>query len=140
MGLWHEVHTSMHTVVMPNGLFTLQGKHVRLEPLSESHIDALAAASAIDPSLYTWSPVPQGKAESAQYIKTALAGRDAGKAVAFASVRLADGVVVGSTRFFDLEQWAWPPGHPSHGRNLPDTCEIGYSWLAVSAIRTAINT
>jgi len=130
----------------------LTGQHIRLEPLEHRHVDGLAAASAADPSLYQWSPVPQGKVEAASYIETALAWRDAGTAVSFATVRLSmefssaapesanDGVVIGSTRFFNLERWAWPPGHARHGRPFPDACEIGYTWLARSAIRTAANT
>ena len=108
----------------------------------------MVAASAIDSSLYQWSPVPQGKVEAASYLDTALAWRDAGSAVSFAIVKLNDrlddssddGVVIGSTRFFNLERWAWPKGHPRHGRHDPDVCEIGYTWLARSAIRTAANT
>jgi N-acetyltransferase len=125
--------------VQTDGL-VLQGRHVRLEPLDPRHVDGLVAASAADPSLYRWSPVPQGKAETARYVETALAWRDAGTAVPFGIVRVDDGAVIGSTRFFDLERWSWPPGHPRHGRGLPDACEIGYTWLAGSAIRTAANT
>jgi len=55
-------------------------------------------------------------------------------------VRLRDGVVIGSTRFWNLEQWARPEGYPRHGRIAPDVCEIGYTWLTRSAIRTAANT
>jgi RimJ/RimL family protein N-acetyltransferase len=55
-------------------------------------------------------------------------------------VRLSHGVVIGSTRFWNIERWAWPQGHDRHGRGLPDACEIGYSWLTPSAIRTAANT
>ncbi|HEU0294128.1 MAG TPA: GNAT family protein [Anaerolineales bacterium] len=118
----------------------LQGWHVRLEPLEMRHLDALVAASAVDPSLYQWSPVPQGPVEAARYIETALAWQDAGTAVPFAIVRLDDGVVIGSTRFFNIEHWAWPEDHPFHGRNTPDVCEIGYTWLSRPAIRTAVNT
>ncbi len=119
----------------------LQGKHVRLEPLEPGHVDGLvAAATTADPSLYRWSPVPQGQAEAAKYIETALGWRDAGTAVPFAITRMDDGVVIGSTRFWNLEQWAWPQDHPSYGRGLPDACEIGYTWFAASAIRTAANT
>ena len=119
----------------------MQGKHIYLEPLEHRHVDGLvAAAAAGDPSLYRWSPVPQGTAEAAQYVATALAGKEAGRAMPFAIVRANDAVVLGSTRFFDLEQWAWPPGHPRHGRAVPDVCEIGYTWLASSAIRSAANT
>jgi RimJ/RimL family protein N-acetyltransferase len=119
---------------------TLSGRHVRLEPIEHRHAEGLAAASAADASLYKWSPVPQGKAAVVSYIDTALAWHEAGRAVAFAIVRVEDGVVVGSTRFFDLERWAWPQGHPRHGREYPDVCEIGYTWLTRSAIRTAVNT
>jgi RimJ/RimL family protein N-acetyltransferase len=125
---------------MTGETLTLQGKHIRLEPLEHHHIDGLAAASAADPSLYRWSPVPQGKAEATAYVDTALTWRDAGTAAPFAIVRSQDGLVIGSTRFWNIERWAWPKGHPSHGRGVPDACEIGYTWLALSAIRTAANS
>ena len=92
------------------------GRHVLLEPLDRSHAGALAAAAALDPSLYQWSPVPQGKAEAAAYIETALAWRDANTSVPFAIVRVSDGMVIGSTRFWNMERWAWPQGHPRFGR------------------------
>jgi N-acetyltransferase len=129
--------------------FVLQGRHVRLEPLDYRHVDGLVAASAGNAELYKWSPVPQGKVEATRYVETALAWRDAGTGVSFAIVRvddprmddrLADDVVIGSTRFWNLERWAWPPGHPLHRRETPDACEIGYTWLAPWAIRTAANS
>jgi RimJ/RimL family protein N-acetyltransferase len=55
-------------------------------------------------------------------------------------VRAADGVVIGSTRFWNLERWAWPEGHARHGRTDPDVCEIGYTWFSRAAIRTGANT
>jgi RimJ/RimL family protein N-acetyltransferase len=118
----------------------LQGKCIRLEALDRRHIDGLAAASAGDPSLYQWSPVPQNRVEAAKYVKTALSWRDDGTALPFATVREDDGIVIGSTRFFYLERWAWPPGHAWHDRSTPDACEIGYTWLTRSAVRTAANT
>ena len=118
----------------------LQGRHIRLEPLEHRHASGLAAAAAVDPSLYRWSPVPQGEVEAVRYVETALDWKDAGSAVPFAIVREAGGLVLGSTRFFNLERWAWPEGHPSHGRVVPDAGEIGYTWLSGSAIRTAANT
>jgi len=119
---------------------TLSGKYIRLEPLGLHHLDGLVAASAADPSLYQWSFVPQGKEAVAQYIETAIALREADTALPFATIRIADGAVVGSTRFFDIERWAWPLGHPRHGLANPDACEIGYTWLTQSAIRSAANT
>ena len=118
----------------------LEGRNIRLEPLAYRHIDGLAAASAADPSLYRWSPVPQGRSEAEKYVETALAWQEAATAASFAVVRLSDSAVIGSTRFFNLEYWPWPPGHASHGRVTPDACEIGYTWYAASAIRTAANT
>ena len=118
----------------------LHGTRVRLEPLDHRHVEGLVAAAAVDPSLYQWSPVPQGQVEAAKYVETALAWRDAGTAVPFAIVRLDVGAVIGSTRFWNLERWAWPHGHPRHRRQVPDACEIGYTWLTRSAIRTAANT
>lgn len=119
----------------------LSGRHVRLESLERRHIIPLAEAAATgNQELYAWSPVPQGKDEAAEYVETALSWQDAGTALSFAVVRVADDVVVGSTRFFKLERWAWPKGHALHGRSTPDACEIGYTWYAASAIRTAANT
>ena len=110
------------------------------QSLDHRHIDGLAAASAADPALYQWSPVPQGKIEAATYVNTALSWRDAGTAVPFAIINLSDATVIGSTRFWNLERWSWPPAHARHGHPFPDVCEIGYTWLTRSAIRTGANT
>jgi N-acetyltransferase len=129
----------MRDLVMISNL-PLQGKHIRLEPLERRHIEPLAAASAGDPALYRWSPVPRGIEETTRYVETALTARDAGHAVPFATVRLVDNKVIGSTRLYNFEFWEWPSGHALHGRATPDACEIGYTWLAHSGIRTAANT
>lgn len=120
--------------------FELTGRNIRLEPLKRHHIDDLAAAAAVEPSLYRWSLVPQGREATERYVETAIAWRDAGTAVPFAIVDQTTGAVIGSTRFWDLQYWKWPPHHPSHGRTSPDTCEIGHTWLTRAAIRTAANT
>jgi RimJ/RimL family protein N-acetyltransferase len=119
----------------------LVGRHVRLEPLEVSHADPLAKASAGgDDELYRWSPVPRSKDEARKYIETAVSWREAGTAVPFAVVQRYDGKVIGSSRFFLIERWAWPEWHERYGREAPDACEIGYTWYAPSAIRTAANT
>jgi N-acetyltransferase len=130
----------MHSEMMNFETLVLPGKHVRLEPLSESHIDGLAAAAENQRDLYQWSPVPHGKSEAAKYVQTALAWKDAGTAIPYATIRLEDDVVIGSTRFWNLERWSWPEGHASYGRREPDACEIGYTWLTPAAIRTPANT
>ena len=118
----------------------LEGQHVRLEPLQRWHARGLAEASSGDPSLYRWSPIPQGEAEALAYLETALAQRDAGVTAPFAVLRIRDDAVIGSTRLWDLGWWPWPEGHPRHGHEGPDVCEIGYTWLTSSAIGTAANT
>lgn len=125
---------------MPSEFSTLTGHHIRLEPLGLHHLDGLLSASAGDPELYRWSAVPQTREAVAAYIETALAWHEAGRALAFATIRIADDAVIGSTRFFDIERWPWPTGHERHGRLDPDVCEIGYTWLTRSATRTAANT
>jgi RimJ/RimL family protein N-acetyltransferase len=111
---------------------TLTGTRIRLEPLDHRHLAGLAEAAAADRSLYEWSFVPGTEAELKTYVDTALSWRDAKRALPFAIVRQDNDAVIGSTRFFDLESW--------YGRELPDVCEIGYTWLASSAIRTGTNT
>ena len=118
----------------------LRGGHVRLEPLELHHANDLAAAAAEDPSLYRWSPIPQGDAAARRYVETALEWRTAGISAPFAIIRAADSRVIGSTRFFNLERWEWPAASERHGRGWLDGCEIGYTWLAASAVRTAANT
>lgn len=119
---------------------TLEGQHVRLEPLEWRYAGALVEASAADTSPYQWSLVPVGREAVEKYIATATAWRDAGTAMPFVTIRKADTKVIGSTRFFELEQWAWPEGSAEHGKHVFDTGEIGYTWLTASAIRTAANT
>jgi RimJ/RimL family protein N-acetyltransferase len=125
---------------MSSESLVLSGTHVRLEPLEHRHTAGLVAAAGGDPALYRWSPVPQTREEAEKYIATAMAWQAAGTAVPFAIVRLADNRLIGSTRFWNIERWAWPQSHPHHGRTTPDAGEIGYTWYAPSAIRTAANT
>jgi N-acetyltransferase len=116
---------------------TLVGKVVRLEPLQYQHVPGLVAAAADGRELYRWSAVPQDEAQVRAYVETAVAARDDGIAVPFAVIRAADDTVIGSTRFWDLAWWPWPDGRNRPG---PDTCEIGYTWLSPTAIRTGANT
>lgn len=108
--------------------------------MEKHHAAGLAAASAPDPSLYKWSPVPQGIEEVTKYIQTGIDLRESGSALPFVIIRVEDGTIIGSTRFWNMERWAWQPGHERYGRVNPDACEIGYTWLTRSSIRTAANT
>jgi N-acetyltransferase len=120
--------------------FELNGTRVRLEPLDRRHIAPLVAASSGDSSFYRWSFVPQGEEQVRTYVEQALSLAASGRALPFATVRQDDGVVIGSTRFFDLERWPWPAERRPRSDATYDTCEIGYTWLAPAAIRTAANT
>jgi N-acetyltransferase len=118
----------------------LQGSIVELLPLDRKHVPALVEAAAVEPSLYRWTPVPQGLADMQAYVDTALAWKEAGTAVPFSILRKIDGSIIGSTRFWNIEYWAWPHDHKQARRSEPDACEIGYTWLTQSAVRTGVNT
>ncbi len=113
----------------------LEGQHVRLEPLGLPHVPGLLKAAVQDPSLYQWVMVPQDEPAMRRHVEDALAARAKGITVPFAVVRLDDEAVIGATRFHQLDYWARP--EPT---GLPDTCEIGYTWLAREALRTGANT
>ena len=120
---------------------TLEGAHVRLEPLTLDHVGPLAAAGRGPRETYSLTIVPASEVEMAQYVATALEQQAARRALPFATLDRATGRVVGSTRFGNIEFWPWPPGSPlQRGEDVPDVAEIGWTWLAADAQRTAINT
>lgn len=105
---------------------TLVGRHVRLEPLGHEHAEGLRAAAA-DGELWTlWYTSVPAPAQTAVYIETALAAQAEGRALPFV-VRDADGAIVGSTRYGNVEA--------AHRR-----VEIGWTWYARRVQRTALNT
>jgi RimJ/RimL family protein N-acetyltransferase len=110
----------------------LTGRFVRLEPVSLDHVPGLVAAAAEDRSTYNWTPVPDGADEFRAIVEQALTERDAGRRLTFATMT-GDGRVVGSTSYLDPQRW---PG----GRGHLDSIEIGATWIAASAQRTAVNT
>ncbi|HXY26759.1 MAG TPA: GNAT family protein [Acidimicrobiales bacterium] len=123
----------------------LEGRFVRLEPLSEDHVSALLEAASEDRSRYQWAYVPEDIDQMTRYVRDALAKVTAGEQLAFATVRKAAGPgtsdrVVGTTRFCELGFWQWPPGAVHQRHDRPDVTDIGYTWLAVSAQRTPVNT
>jgi RimJ/RimL family protein N-acetyltransferase len=123
--------------------FVLEGTYVRLEPLSESHIDPLLAAASEDPSIYQWNETPNDRPQMARYVAHALQKVASGTQVAFATVRKGDDGtdrVVGATRFYEIAHWQWPPGSVHQRREAPDVVDIGHTWLAASAQRSPVNT
>lgn len=97
---------------------TLEGSHVRLEPLTLGHAAAFhEAAREWDLSLRS---VGAG-------IRAALRQQAEGTALPFATVERASGRVVGGTRFLNITR--------AHRR-----LEIGSTWVAAPWRRTAVNT
>jgi RimJ/RimL family protein N-acetyltransferase len=120
---------------------TLEGGHVRLEPLTIEHVAPLIAAARGDRETYAFTLVPATEDEMAAYVRAALEQQVAARALPFATVDRRTGRVVGSTRFGNVEFWPWPPGNPlQRGEELPDVVEIGWTWLTARAQRTPINT
>ena len=118
-----------------------EGRYVRLEPLGLEHASALFEIARRGASAFAFTFVPSDEASARAYVTQALAERDAGRAVPFAKRDAATGVVVGTTRFLNIERWRWPAGHVlQRPPERPDVVEIGATWLAPGAQRTGINT
>jgi RimJ/RimL family protein N-acetyltransferase len=106
---------------------TLEGDHVRLEPLAMAHHTALWEI-AKDHELWRWTAADiRAPEDLARYMETALAEQAAGRALPFATVAKAQGRPVGSTRFGNIEP-------------LNRRAEIGWTWLGSVWQRTAVNT
>ena len=110
----------------------LTGEHVQLEPLTGDHIHQLVVAANEDRSSYAWTPVPESVGAMKSYVSALLADAEAGRVIPLVQRRLSDQRIVGCTRFLEIRYWT--------GRDLPDEVEVGGTWLAASAQRTAINT
>jgi len=120
---------------------TLEGRHVRLEPLGLAHAPGLTAVGSGPRDTYGFTLVPADLASMRAYIESALGDQAAGRTLPFATVSRASGQVVGSTRFGNIEFWPWPAGHVlQRGAERPDVVEIGWTWLAAATQRTPVNT
>ena len=120
---------------------TLQGRHVRLEPLSLDHVPGLVQAASGSRETFTLTTVPDDTAAMRLYEETALAGKDSGTILPFATIDRKAEHVVGSSRFLNVQFWDWPAGNPrQRGKRLPDVVEIGATWIGPDAQRTGINT
>jgi RimJ/RimL family protein N-acetyltransferase len=120
---------------------TLAGRYARLEPLALAHIPGLMAAAAGPRETFVWTFVPDAEKAMHAYVELALAEQQAGRMIPFATVDAATGHVLGSTRFCNIERWAWPAGSPRlRPPGCADAVEIGYTWLHPSSQRSAVNT
>lgn len=119
---------------------TLEGQHVRLEPLTMAHADELriAASGPRDTFNYTWVPEPTVE-DVTRYVHEAERQRDAGLGHTFATIRCVDHSVVGSTRYMNAEYWTTADRRTRDGV-APDALEIGSTWLSSTAQRSGVNT
>jgi RimJ/RimL family protein N-acetyltransferase/ribosomal protein S18 acetylase RimI-like enzyme len=106
---------------------TLEGRHVRLEPLSEDHHDALSEVG-LDAELWRWIPTRvTSPEEMSGYIRSALKDQGAGTALPFATIDVGTGRAIGSTRYMNIDM---------ANRRV----EIGATWIARPRQRSAVNT
>lgn len=106
---------------------TLRGRHATLEPLGAEHLDGIRAAADDGELWRLWYTSVPSPAKADDWLAIALSMRDAQGAMPFAVRDSRDGRVVGSTRYFNVD---------AANRRL----EIGHTWYAQRAQRTAINT
>lgn len=105
----------------------LEGRGIRLEPLTEEHHAGLAAATADGRLWELWfTAIPEPENVPA-YVATALAGQREGHMLPWAVRELATGAIIGTTRYHDIVA-------------AIDRVEIGYTWYAKSRQRTNVNT
>ena len=112
---------------MPLDPVTLDGTRVRLEPLTPAHEEPLLAAAADGELWNLVVTVVPSRVTIGDYLARAFRAQAAGHELPFAIRDRATDRIVGTTRYRSIEL--------AHRR-----VEIGSTWLAASAQRTAINT
>ena len=104
----------------------LEGSRVRLEPLRADHLADLERV-AFDLPIWQWTIMgPQDQAGLQRWVDTALANQDAGTERPFATIDLASGRAIGSSRYMTIV--------PEHRR-----LEIGWTWVGTAFQRTGAN-
>ncbi|MBZ5545879.1 MAG: GNAT family N-acetyltransferase [Acidobacteriia bacterium] len=106
---------------------TLEGQFIRLEPLSMAHHAGLVEAG-LDEAIWRYMPQTMRTPDDMRaFIEAALETQATGAALPFATIDLASGSAIGSTRFFNIDR--------AHRR-----LEIGWTWLGLAWQGTAANT
>ena len=107
---------------------TLTGKHVRLEPMTEARVPALAEIGVMQKF---WDFMVYGKMETEDdmrgWVLDILSRAEKGTDVPFVAVHLASGRVAGATRYMNISP---------RDRGL----EIGGTWYGLDFQRTPVNT
>jgi len=106
---------------------TLAGRHVRLQPLALSHLDALCEVG-LESDIFRWFTHPvRSRDDMRNFIEVALEWQADGTALPFATIEQSSGRAIGSTRYMNIDR---PNRH----------VEIGATWIAPAWQRTAVNT
>ena len=107
---------------------TLEGRSVRLEPLTEAHVPGLTVVGRDDS---IWKLMVYGRirteGDMRKWVRMLLDRQAAGTDLPFAVIHLASGRVTGATRYMEIR--------PAH-RGL----EIGGTWYGLEFQRTQVNT
>jgi len=111
---------------------TLNGKYVRLAPMSLNHVDALVEAANEDRSTYGYTKVPSSREEMAAYALDLLSQHESDLTVPFVQIDVSSDTVVGVTRYLNFRCKA--------DRSIPFGVEIGGTWLGASSQRTRVNS
>lgn len=108
------------------GPLTLTGKLVQLEPMRPEHAAALLEAGR-SPEVWEFMPAkPTTPQSMASWLERAMAAEVAGREYPFIVRRREDGVIVGSSRYLDVQE-------------EDRTAEIGWTWYSPSTWGTAVN-
>ena len=106
----------------------LNGRHVRLEPMTQAHAAALAEIGVAQPFWHFMVYGPMNSdADMQNWVLDILARADKGTDVPFVVVHLASGRLAGATRYMNIMP---------KDRGL----EIGGTWYGSEFQRTAVNT
>jgi RimJ/RimL family protein N-acetyltransferase len=112
---------------MQIGPITLEGHHVRLEPVSLGHVPALCRAGKPEAIWRYFSYSLCSEEEMRAYIVSELAKQEAGQVVRFVTVARAIDQPVGSTSYLNIDR---------QHRHL----EIGGTWITPAWQRSPIDT
>jgi RimJ/RimL family protein N-acetyltransferase len=107
---------------------TLTGQHVRLEPMTEAHIPALAEIGA---GKEFWDFMVYGRMDNEEdmrgWVRDILSRAEKGTDVPFVAIHLESGRVAGATRYLNI---------------MPNDkgLEVGGTWYGLDFQRTVVNT
>ena len=106
----------------------LEGRHVRLEPMTDAHVSALAEIG-VEQDIWDFMVYGDMKTEDdmRSWVKDILSRAEKGTDLPFAVIHLKSGRVAGATRYLNIMP---------NDRGL----EIGGTWYGTEFQRTAVNT